>query len=107
MFERFSLFPALFISVFVIATPTASQCNLGELQCCNAVVQVSDPLAVVPLGLLGITIQDQNALVGLNCLPISVGDGSPSCSDIPACCSGNSYSGLISLDCTVVSLESD
>lgn len=64
------------LAILAVATPapvpTDGQCNTGELQCCNS-VQKADSAAVAPLlGLLGIVLQDVNALVGVTCSPISV-----------------------------------
>ncbi|KXN91342.1 Fruiting body protein SC3 [Leucoagaricus sp. SymC.cos] len=61
-------------------TAPASQCNTGDLQCCNSVQSASSGPASLLLGLLGIVLKDLSVLVGLNCSPLSViGKGGNSC----------------------------
>ncbi|KAH9477480.1 sc3 hydrophobin [Psilocybe cubensis] len=88
------------------STIPASQCNTGDLQCCNS-VQAGDSDAVSSiLGLLGIVLQDVTALVGLNCSPLSViGIGGNSCTAQPVCCTNNSFHGLVALGCTPVNIN--
>ncbi|KAF8154240.1 hydrophobin-251 [Crassisporium funariophilum] len=112
---QFKLISALALATLAVATPArrnppattpASQCNTGDLQCCNS-AQAANSAAVAPLlGLLGIVVQDVTALVGLTCSPISViGIAGNSCSAQPVCCSNNSFNGLVALGCTPVNLN--
>ncbi|THU91485.1 hypothetical protein K435DRAFT_674080, partial [Dendrothele bispora CBS 962.96] len=56
--------------------------------------------------LLGIVVQDVNALVGVTCSPISViGVGGDSCSANPVCCENNSFNGIVALGCVPVDLS--
>ncbi|KAL5527865.1 hypothetical protein ACEPAG_6666 [Sanghuangporus baumii] len=88
------------------ATQAASQCDTGDLQCCNSVQSAGSPAAAGLLGLLGIVIQGLDIPVGLTCDPISViGLGSASCSAHPVCCQDNSHGGLISIGCVPVDLS--
>jgi len=50
----------------------ASQCSTGDLQCCNSVGKANDASIAKLLGLLGVVVQDVNALVGVTCTPITV-----------------------------------
>ncbi|KAL5529945.1 hypothetical protein ACEPAF_6202 [Sanghuangporus sanghuang] len=102
--------PAKSSTVTVTATSTAtqpaSQCNTGDLQCCNSVQSSSSSDATGLLALLGIVLQGVDIPVGLTCNPISViGLGSSGCSANPVCCENNSYGSLISLGCVPVNLS--
>ena len=57
-----------------IAAPQGGQqdCQTGQLQCCEQVGNATDPGIANELGILGIVLQDIDALVGLTCSPISV-----------------------------------
>ncbi|KAJ3565975.1 hypothetical protein NP233_g7293 [Leucocoprinus birnbaumii] len=84
----------------------ASQCNTGDLQCCNSVQSSSSGAVSLLAGLLGVVLGPVDALVGLTCNPISViGVGGNSCSAQPVCCTGNSFSGLLVLGCTPVNIN--
>ncbi|KAJ3476692.1 hypothetical protein NLI96_g10990 [Meripilus lineatus] len=100
--------PTQTITVTATATPTGSSgnCNTGPMQCCNSVQAANSggPLALI-LGLLGIVVSPVNALVGLNCSPISViGVGGSGCSATPVCCQNNNVGGLISIGCIPIIL---
>ncbi|TFY64146.1 hypothetical protein EVG20_g6047 [Dentipellis fragilis] len=104
--------PAITTTVTVTAPATtstapASQCNTGPVQCCNSVQSASSSSASDLLGLLGIVLQDVNALVGIDCTPISViGAGSGAhCNAEPVCCENNNFNGLISLGCSPVNIN--
>ncbi|THH11957.1 hypothetical protein EW146_g7871 [Bondarzewia mesenterica] len=121
MFARVhSLFALFFLGLvlMVAATPApalkpilarqlpASQCNTGDLQCCNTVESASAPSAATLLGLLGIVLQGVDVLVGLTCTPITViglGSGAD-CVQQPVCCENNNFNGLINIGCTPVNL---
>ncbi|KAK1224763.1 hypothetical protein PQX77_012310 [Marasmius sp. AFHP31] len=75
------------------------------VRCCETVTTASDPAAVKACALLGIVVQDVNALVGLNCSPITVvGGGNGACSGIKVTCTDNSHDNLISLGCVPVTV---
>ncbi|EPQ53159.1 fungal hydrophobin, partial [Gloeophyllum trabeum ATCC 11539] len=80
-------------------------CNTGPVQCCNQVQSAGAPGVTDLLGLLGIVVDGVDAMVGLNCNPISVigAGGGASCSAQPVCCEDNSHS-LISLGCLPITL---
>ncbi|KAF8897799.1 hydrophobin-251 [Infundibulicybe gibba] len=109
---RASILSTVVLATLAVATPTrrtdtpASQCNTGDLQCCNS-AQAADSSSIAGLlSLLGIVVQDVTALVGVNCSPISViGISGNSCSAQPVCCTDNSFHGLVSLGCTPVNLN--
>ncbi|CAA7262160.1 unnamed protein product [Cyclocybe aegerita] len=86
----------------------ASQCNTGELHCCNSVQNAnsgSDLLGLV-LGLIDVVVLPITAQVGLTCNPISViGLGGNSCSAQPVCCQNNNFNGLVAIGCTPVNLN--
>jgi len=83
---------------------TPSQCNTGSTLCCNSTSTAGAQSAL--LGLLGIVLQDVNALVGLGCSPISViGAGGNSCSQQPVCCSNNNFNGIIAIGCTPININ--
>ncbi|CAA7262153.1 unnamed protein product [Cyclocybe aegerita] len=85
----------------------ASQCNTGELHCCNSVEEAdSGGLLGVVLGLLSVVVSPVTAQVGLTCNPISViGLGGNSCSAQPVCCQNNNFNGLVVIGCTPVNLN--
>ncbi|KAF5375918.1 hypothetical protein D9615_008256 [Tricholomella constricta] len=84
----------------------ASQCNTGDLQCCQSVQAASsDPVSLL-LGLLGVVLDDLNVLVGVTCTPISVvGVGGDSCTAQPVCCDNNNFNGVIAIGCIPVNLN--
>lgn len=66
--------PTTTVTVTATATSTAipeSQCNTGDIQCCNSVQSSSSPAAAGLLGLLGIVLEGVNVPIGLTCSPIS------------------------------------
>ncbi|KAF8889939.1 fungal hydrophobin-domain-containing protein [Infundibulicybe gibba] len=70
----------------------ASQCNTGDLQCCNSIQSASSGVIGALLALLGIDIEPITAIVGLTCSPLSiVGIGGNSCSAQPVCCQNNDF----------------
>ncbi|KAF9446650.1 hydrophobin-domain-containing protein [Macrolepiota fuliginosa MF-IS2] len=87
-------------------TAPASQCNTGDLQCCNSVQSASSNAVSLLLGLLGVVLSDVTGLVGLTCSPLSViGVGGNSCSAQPVCCENNSFNGVIAIGCTPVNIN--
>ncbi|KAF8153772.1 fungal hydrophobin-domain-containing protein [Crassisporium funariophilum] len=111
---QFKVLSALALVTLAAATPTrrtgeptpASQCNTGDLQCCNSAQAANSAAASALLGLLGIVVQDVTAIVGITCSPITaIGVGGNSCSAQPVCCSNNSFHGVVALGCTPVNLN--
>ncbi|KAI5121526.1 hypothetical protein M0805_002586 [Coniferiporia weirii] len=96
-------------TITVTATPTAttvSQCNTGNLQCCQSTESSSDPVTSLLLGLLGIVLEGINVPIGVTCSPISViGVGGNSCTADPVCCENNSFNGLIAIGCSPINLS--
>ncbi|KAF5354401.1 hypothetical protein D9758_010745 [Tetrapyrgos nigripes] len=95
-------------TITVTAPPTtttepATQCNTGPIQCCNSVQAASSNAVSSLLGLLGVVIQDLEALVGITCSPINViGRGGNTCSAAPVCCQNNNFNGVIAVGCVPV-----
>ncbi|KAF8895194.1 fungal hydrophobin-domain-containing protein [Infundibulicybe gibba] len=108
----FAMLPLLAAATAVprTTTPTtpASQCNTGDLQCCNSSQESSDTSAGLNtlLSLLGVVVGDLTGVIGVSCSPISaVAVGGNSCSAQPVCCSNNSFKGAVALGCTPVNLN--
>ncbi|KAL1940962.1 hypothetical protein VTO73DRAFT_7598 [Trametes versicolor] len=105
------LFTVASLAILAAATPTpggepASSCSTGPIQCCDSVQKADSTAATSILGSIGVVVQDVNALVGLNCSPISVvsvGAGN-ACSAEAVCCEDNSHGTLISIGCLPVTL---
>ncbi|KDR81150.1 hypothetical protein GALMADRAFT_61101 [Galerina marginata CBS 339.88] len=86
--------------------PPASQCNTGDLQCCDNVQDASSSSLTTLFGLLGIVASSVTGLVGVTCTPITViGAGGNSCSAQPICCTNNSFKGVVALGCTPVNIN--
>ncbi|PPQ99481.1 hypothetical protein CVT24_005272 [Panaeolus cyanescens] len=87
--------------------PPASQCNTGELQCCNSLQQANNVPILGPIfSLLGIVVEPITAIVGVNCSPIDVlgiGAGG-ACTAQPVCCQDNSFHGLVAIGCTPITV---
>ncbi|KAK1224769.1 hypothetical protein PQX77_012316 [Marasmius sp. AFHP31] len=76
-----------------------------EPQCCQTVTTANDPAATKIFGLLGIVVQDVNAIVGINCSPITVvGGGNGPCSGTTVTCEDNSHGNLIHIGCVPVTV---
>ncbi|RPD65515.1 fungal hydrophobin [Lentinus tigrinus ALCF2SS1-7] len=89
------------------ATPIpSSKCSTGNLQCCNQTQKANNPATSLLLALLGIVVQGVDALVGLDCNPITViGVASANqCNAQAICCPVNNTGGLISVGCIPVTL---
>ncbi|KAI0653905.1 fungal hydrophobin-domain-containing protein [Cubamyces menziesii] len=87
------------------ATPPASSCSTGPIQCCNSVSQATDPVTSTLLGLLGVVVEGIDAIIGVQCSPISVvGIGNNQCSSNAVCCQNNNVGGLLSIGCLPVIL---
>ncbi|KDR74252.1 hypothetical protein GALMADRAFT_99260 [Galerina marginata CBS 339.88] len=86
--------------------PPASQCNTGDLQCCNSVQSATSPSAIAALALVDVAVGSVTGLVGITCSPISaIGVGGNSCSAQPVCCSNNSFNGVVAIGCTPVNIN--
>ncbi|TFK17393.1 fungal hydrophobin, partial [Coprinopsis marcescibilis] len=86
-----------------------SQCNGGQVQCCNSVQQadnLSAPIAGL-LGVLGVKVAQLTGQVGVTCTGVNViGLGaSPSCSNQQVCCNNNSFNGVVALGCTPINIS--
>ncbi|KAI8868374.1 fungal hydrophobin, partial [Ramicandelaber brevisporus] len=75
-------------------------CNEGIPYCCQTVGRASSPAVSSLLGLLGIVVSGDTS-VGLSCRPLSIND---QCESAPACCTGNNFSGLVTIGCTSVNV---
>ncbi|EIW55696.1 hydrophobin [Trametes versicolor FP-101664 SS1] len=99
------------LPLLAVATPldtrAAGKCSTGPLQCCESTQKATDPATSVLLALIGVNAQSVDALVGLDCSPISVvgvATGN-SCNAQTVCCKNNNLGGLVSLGCVPVSLS--
>ncbi|KAF5351510.1 hypothetical protein D9758_007193 [Tetrapyrgos nigripes] len=104
---QFKLLAISALATLAAATSApASQCNTGNLQCCNSVQDANSDVVSALLGLLGIDIGSVTAQVGVTCSPISViGVGGNSCTAQPVCCENNSFNGVVALGCTPVNIN--
>ncbi|KAK7054480.1 hypothetical protein VNI00_003678 [Paramarasmius palmivorus] len=83
-----------------------SQCDVGELQCCDNMAKAGDPKAKKLIDLLQIVVQDVNVPVGLNCDPITgIGVSGTSCAAQPVCCEDNNFNGVIALGCSPINVN--
>ncbi|KAF8054235.1 hydrophobin-251 [Lyophyllum atratum] len=107
MFARASLAFFLALPLLAAATgPTNSQCNTGDIQCCNSVQSADDQSIAGLLGFLGIALQGLTGQVGVTCNPISViGIDGNSCTSQPVCCTDNSFNGVVALGCTPLNVN--
>ena len=60
------------IALAVATSALAQTCSTGSAQCCQQTGKASDPSIANLLGVLGIVAQGVDALVGVDCSPISV-----------------------------------
>ncbi|KAL1944003.1 hypothetical protein VTO73DRAFT_3821 [Trametes versicolor] len=82
-------------------TRTAGKCSTGPLQCCNNTQKANDPTIAALLALIGVNVQGVDALVGVDCSPITVvgvATGN-SCNAQTVCCTDNNIGGLVSAGC--------
>ncbi|TFK73049.1 hydrophobin-251, partial [Pluteus cervinus] len=85
---------------------STSQCDVGEVQCCNSVQEASDSGIQSLTGLLGVALGGITGQVGLSCSPITaLGVAGNSCSAQPVCCTNNQFNGLVNLGCSPVNLN--
>ncbi|KDR70655.1 hypothetical protein GALMADRAFT_76053 [Galerina marginata CBS 339.88] len=107
MFTRASTFIVLGLSILAAASGIpASQCNTGDLQCCNQVEPATSNIAFSLEALFGIVPGSVSGLIGLTCSPITIiGLGGNFCSQQPVCCTDNSWNGVIAFGCTPVNIN--
>ncbi|KAI5118969.1 hypothetical protein M0805_001108 [Coniferiporia weirii] len=100
--------PPVTTTVTVPAAPTstpASECNTGDLQCCQSTTTSTSTEGAALLALIGVVLTDPTVLLGTGCSPISViGLGSGACTAAPVCCDNNSFNGLVAIGCVPVTL---
>ncbi|OSD02177.1 hydrophobin 2 [Trametes coccinea BRFM310] len=108
MFSRAIAVAIAAAPLLATATPLEARqtCSTGAIQCCQQTTTANSAAGAAILGLLGIVVQDVNALIGLTCSPISVVGvgGSDACSANAVCCEDNSHGGLVSIGCLPISL---
>ncbi|CEI62556.1 hypothetical protein FVEN_g5096 [Fusarium venenatum] len=81
-------------------TASSGQCIApASLQCCVSVGKANDGPVSMILSLLGIVIKDTSIPIGLTCRSVP---NPGACPNIPVCCNGNSYGGLVAISCTSV-----
>ncbi|KAG9312675.1 hydrophobin 2 [Chiua virens] len=114
MFARVSTFLALILALIVASSArmdrhahvrrgqaTTGQCNTGDLQCCNNVMNATDMKGL--LDTLSLSYDETDA-VGIDCIPFNVpgvGEGA-GCQQQPLCCSNESYNGFINVGCSPI-----
>ncbi|KAG5716338.1 hypothetical protein E4T56_gene8728 [Termitomyces sp. T112] len=89
-------------SVSVRNDGPTSDCDTGTQQCCDSLVEPSDPMVSTLAGLLGVVLGPIAADVGLGCIPIIE---SVQCTSQVACCTGNTFSGLITVGCSPLNIN--
>ncbi|EAU80765.2 hypothetical protein CC1G_04875 [Coprinopsis cinerea okayama7 len=101
MFARAStLLTAALLASTALAAPSAvydySQCNGGEIQCCNKAqsTKALEWTTTRLIGLLGLDLKGITGLVGTECTAINVAGvgGGSSCTQQKVCCTNNSFS---------------
>ncbi|KZT67523.1 hydrophobin-domain-containing protein [Daedalea quercina L-15889] len=82
----------------------AGSCNAGANYCCNSVTNASnaDESTTGILNAIGVDLSDTLNNVGLGCTSLV---GGASCSTNALCCENNTFSGLIAVGCTPISLD--
>ncbi|KAI6165097.1 hydrophobin [Pisolithus thermaeus] len=109
MFPRVAIAITACFAALAVATPGdvgGSQCDGGGIYCCDSVQDASSPSVASLLALLGI-VGSVTGQVGLNCDPITglgVGSGA-SCTSQAACCTGDSFNGLVNIGCSPINLS--
>ncbi|KAI9460682.1 fungal hydrophobin-domain-containing protein [Boletus coccyginus] len=88
-----------------------SQCNTGEVHCCDSTYSSASTFVTGLFGLLGLpppTINvDGTQVVGISCSPTTeggTGSGS-SCTQQPVCCTGNTFNGIINIGCAPITIN--
>ncbi|KAI0717358.1 fungal hydrophobin [Cerioporus squamosus] len=80
-------------------------CGTGPVQCCNQVKKATDPSVAQQLGAIGVAVQGVDALVGIDCTPVSaVGVlAGNSCKANAVCCQDNNFGGAVAVGCVPIS----
>ncbi|KAG6329817.1 hypothetical protein ID866_9273 [Astraeus odoratus] len=113
MFARAYVLFTIALAGFASAAPNhlarggSSNCNTGDINCCNSVQSSNSPQVSSISGLLGIPLQALTGNIGLGCTPITIiglGTGA-NCDQEPVCCQGNQAGGLIGVNCIPVALN--
>ncbi|RXW20039.1 hypothetical protein EST38_g5797 [Candolleomyces aberdarensis] len=86
-----------------------SQCNNGEIYCCNQTQEAEsvDKRTSLILELVGVDASNLQGVVGSNCSPltaIGVGSGG-SCSTQQVCCQKNFNNGLVVIGCSPIDIS--
>ncbi|KAH0840189.1 hydrophobin [Lanmaoa asiatica] len=104
--------PVVATTLLALAAATAAQipatqCPIGDLQCCQSISSAITPPIATMLGMLGIDASDVTFPIGVLCSPIAVvgADSGSICDYDPACCNDNSYSGMLALGCNPAILD--
>ncbi|EAU80783.1 hypothetical protein CC1G_04893 [Coprinopsis cinerea okayama7 len=83
--------------------------NGGQTVCCNKLEQVTslDTGVGKILGLLNVSLSQVTGLVGLQCTSINALGlgGAVSCTQQTACCSNNSYNGVVAIGCVPINIS--
>ncbi|KAI5118970.1 hypothetical protein M0805_001109 [Coniferiporia weirii] len=101
---------AALLALPILATATAgdtpaSECDTGDLQCCESTTTSTSTEGQALLALIGVVLTDPTVLLGSGCSPISViGLGDGACTASPVCCDDNSFNGLVAIGCVPVTL---
>ncbi|KAF5331122.1 hypothetical protein D9619_005374 [Psilocybe cf. subviscida] len=104
---------ALAVPFMVVANPLVARtdppttCNTGNAQCCKQVQKTGDvPGLTSVLTLAGLEAV-VDALVGIDCNPITViGTGATNCENTAVCCSNNQFEdGLINVGCSPINVN--
>ncbi|KAF4615402.1 hypothetical protein D9613_002677 [Agrocybe pediades] len=91
---------AIAFSSPLVGRTDSNPCNSGSLSCCNEFVSPTSSGATAVTGLLGIVLQGLDGLVGLQCTNVLV--AGTSCQQQTACCTGNTFNGLVALGCNPI-----
>ncbi|KAN0086221.1 Fungal hydrophobin domain containing protein [Tylopilus felleus] len=107
MFAR--IFAVASFVALAIASPAPlalrDQCSTGPINCCNSVQQASVINSLLGGFGLANVLAGVTGQVGLGCDPITViGASGTSCTGQTACCSGDTFNGLIQTGCTPINI---
>ncbi|KAG1716070.1 hypothetical protein ID866_1096 [Astraeus odoratus] len=104
MFSHFSAIIAVSFAVLIVANPIevrtgTSECNTGEVYCCDNTQDSSIYTGLFPLW--GIPTPSSSSLVGISCSPITA-DGTGTggnCVSQPVCCTDVYFNGEMNVGC--------
>ncbi|KAH0835695.1 Prefoldin subunit-domain-containing protein [Lanmaoa asiatica] len=116
MFSRISAFLAITIAAATVASArmerhvhvrrdnTASQCDTGDVKCCNSITNASSIASI--LNILSYSYDPADS-VAIDCTPLNIyGAGeAAACQQQPVCCSNNTYRGFINIGCSPMDLN--